>query len=136
MRRKRYREEPEINFIPLIDLLLVILIFLLVTTTYSKNSEIEVNLPIAGQTEVNEQEKTKPYDVAISAGGEYALNGEKITLNLLALALAEGLKKNPNLVVVLNADAKTQNQNVVSAMEVARDAGITRLSFGIQQSTP
>jgi biopolymer transport protein ExbD len=136
MRRKRYREEPEINFIPLIDLLLVILIFLLVTTTYSKNSEIEVNLPIAGQTEVNEQEKTKPYDVAISAGGEYALNGEKITLNLLALALAEGLKKNPNLVVVLNADAKTQNQNVVSAMEVARDAGITRLSFGIQQATP
>lgn len=136
MRRKRYREEPEINFIPLIDLLLVILIFLLVTTTYSKNSEIEVNLPIAGQAEINEQEKTKPYDVAISAGGEYALNGEKITLKLLALALAEGLKKNPNLVVVLNADAKTQNQNVVSAMEVARDAGITRLSFGIQQSTP
>jgi biopolymer transport protein ExbD len=134
MRRKRYREEPEINFIPLIDLLLVILIFLLVTTTYSKNSEIEVNLPIAGQAEINEQEKTKPYDVAISAGGEYALNGEKITLNLLALA--EELKKNPNLVVVLNADAKTQNQNVVSAMEVARDAGITRLSFGIQQSTP
>ena len=136
MRRKRFREEPEINFIPLIDLLLVILIFLLVTTTYSKNSEIEVNLPIAGQAEANKQDKSQPYDVAISAVGEYALNGEKITLNMLGLALAEGLKKDPNLVVVLNADAKTQNQNVVSAMEVARDTGITRLSFGIQQSTP
>jgi len=136
MRHTRVRDEPEINFIPLIDLLLVILIFLLVTTTYSKNSEIEVNLPIAGQAEINKQEKAKPYDIAISAGGEYALNGEKITLNLLAIALADGLKKDPNLSVVLNADAKTQNQNVVSAMEVARDAGITRLSFGIQQNTP
>lgn len=136
MRRKRFREEPEINFIPLVDLLLVILIFLLVTTTYSKNSEIAVNLPVAGQSEINQQEKVTPYDIAISESGEYALNGEKITLNLLGFALVQGLKKDPNLIVVLNADAKTQNQNVVSAMEVARDAGITQLSFGIQQSMP
>lgn len=137
-RRHRHREEPEINFIPLIDLLLVILIFLMVTTTYARFSELEVNLPQAsGPAEMQKDSRLR---VDVSASGSYAVDGEAVAGSDVAL-LGERLKreasgKNPAPVVVINADAKASHQAVVTVMEAARLAGLLQLTFATQQGTP
>lgn len=136
-RRGRHREEPEINFIPLIDLLLVILIFLMVTTTYSRYSEIEINLPSAeaGMAET----KPSELDVLVSAEGE-AVVGKTRLAKPSVEQLAEALKleasgrKDP--VVVISADARAQHQAVVRVMEAARVAGLTQLTFATRSETP
>ena len=136
-RRHRQREEPEINLIPLIDLLLVILIFLMVTTTYSRFSELEVNLPQAnGQAET---QKTTRIRVEVAAGGSYAVEGQSLPGNDVA-ALAALLKRQaagkPSPVIIINADAKASHQSVVTVMEAARQADLTQLTFATQRSTP
>lgn len=136
-RRHRHREEPEINFIPLIDLLLVILIFLMVTTTYARFSELEVNLPQAnGQAET---QKTTRIRVDVSAVGAYAVDSTALPGKEVA-ALAGVLKRQaagkPSPVVIINADAKATHQSVVTVMEAARLAGLTQLTFATQQATP
>ncbi|MCP9759589.1 biopolymer transporter ExbD [Aquitalea sp. S1-19] len=136
-RRGRHREEPEINFIPLIDLLLVILIFLMVTTTYSRYSEIEINLPSAeaGMAEV----KPSELDVLVSAEGETVVGKTRLAKPSVE-QLAEALKleaigrKDP--VVVISADARAQHQAVVRVMEAARVAGLTQLTFATRSETP
>ena len=132
-RRGRSREEPEINFIPLIDLLLVILIFLMVTTTYSKFSEMKINLPSA-QGEVVQQ-KTTEINVAVSPAGEMMVGerklaaGDKAGLVNLFKDTAAGKK---DVVVIINADAKATHQSVITVMESAREAGLTQLTFATQ----
>ena len=132
-RRGRSREEPEINFIPLIDVLLVILIFLMVTTTYSKFSEMKINLPSA-QGEVVQQ-KTTEINVAVSPAGEMMVGerklaaGDKAGLVNLFKDTAAGKK---DVVVIINADAKATNQSVITVMESAREAGLTQLTFATQ----
>ncbi|WP_287881654.1 biopolymer transporter ExbD [Aquitalea sp.] len=136
-RRGRQREEPEINFIPMIDLLLVILIFLMVTTTYSKFAEMKINLPSAqGETS---QQVAAPITVAVAASGEMAIDGRKLAAGDKAALQAQlrdaaAGKKDP--VVVVNADAKATHQSVVSVMEAARAAGLTQLTFATQNITP
>ncbi|HJV07637.1 MAG TPA: biopolymer transporter ExbD [Chromobacteriaceae bacterium] len=132
-RRGRSREEPEINFIPLIDVLLVILIFLMVTTTYSKFSEMKINLPSA-QGEVVQQ-KTTEINVAVSPAGEMMVGerklaaGDKAGLVNLFKDTAAGKK---DVVVIINADAKATHQSVITVMESAREAGLTQLTFATQ----
>ena len=136
-RRGRHREEPEINFIPMIDLLLVILIFLMVTTTYSKFAEMKINLPTA-QADTSQQTAT-PITVAVAASGEMdvaghkLLPGDKAGLQAQLRDAAAG-KKDP--VVVVNADAKATHQSVISVMEAARAAGLLQLTFATQNTTP
>ncbi|MCW3481110.1 biopolymer transporter ExbD [Neisseriaceae bacterium JH1-16] len=136
-RRGRGRDEPEINFIPLIDVLLVILIFLMVTTTYSRFSEMQINLPTAaGETP---EQKTTQINVALSADGKLAIGDKKLpdaqraTLVAALKAAADG-KTRP--VVVINADGKAAHQSVVNVMEAAREAGLTQLTFATQMETP
>ncbi len=127
----RSREEPEINLIPMIDVLLVILIFLMVTTTYSQFSGLQINLPQA--TGENATDKTSPLiNVSIDATEHYAVNATTVTfagVDKLAedLRHAAGDAKNP--VVVINADARTPHQAVVNVMEAARAAGIGSITF-------
>lgn len=129
-RRGRSREEPEINFIPLIDVLLVILIFLMVTTTYSKFAELKINLPAAQ----GEQAKTKSSEitVAVSASGEMAVGEAKLAAGDKA-ALLNKLKDDAagksDVIVIVNADAKATHQSVVTVMEAAREAGLNQLTF-------
>lgn len=136
-RRGRQREEPEINFIPMIDLLLVILIFLMVTTTYSKFAEMKINLP-SGQADAS-QPPAVEIDVAVAASGEMEVAGRKLAAGDLAglqaqlRDAAEG-KKDP--VVVVNADAKATHQSVISVMQAAQSAGLTQLTFATQNTTP
>lgn len=135
--RGRHREEPEINFIPLIDVLLVILIFLMVTTTYSRFAELQINLPAASAAAP--EEKAAEINVQVSASGELAVGNAKLPGGnqpalTEALRLAASGKKDP--VVIISADAKATHQSVVSVMEAARAAGLSQLTFATRMDGP
>ena len=133
--RKPRPDDPEINLIPFIDVLLVILIFLMITTTYSKFSELQINLPTA---DVEKQlERPNEINVVVSVDGRYFINRaahDFRTIDELALAMksAAGDQKDP--VVVINADAKATHQSVIHVMEAARLAGLAHISFATQTS--
>lgn len=128
--RGRIREEPEINLIPLIDVLLVILIFMMVTTTYSKFSELQISLPQA--TGEKSTTQTNEINVAVDASEHYSINNVSTAFSdveALAQTLrkAAGDKKDPT--IIINADAKAPHQAVVNIMEAARIAGYSRITF-------
>jgi biopolymer transport protein ExbD len=132
--RGRYREEPEINLIPMIDVLLVILIFLMVTTTYSKFAGLEINLPTADAQAP--QDKPNEIDVVVTASGSILVNKAPVVGGVEALAVvlrraAEGAQEP---VVIINADAKAAHQNVIDVMQAARNAGLSHVSFATQQT--
>jgi biopolymer transport protein ExbD len=134
--RGRNREEPEINLIPMIDVLLVILIFMMVTTSYAKFSELQINLPEAGGEAVATTVKPiKPIDVSVDATQHYAINEQTLAaggVSELAKALkaAAGTQTDPT--IVINADAKATHQSVIDVMEAARMAGFGRITFTTQ----
>ena len=133
--RRKPMEEPEINFIPLIDVLLVILIFLMITTTYSKYAELQINLPTADAEK--QLERPNEVNVGITTGGKYSINGKAIVFsNIDALsadlkAAAAG-KKEP--VVVINADAQATHQSVVFVMQASQMAGLGQVTFTTQST--
>ena len=132
-RPRAYREEPEINFIPLIDVLLVILIFLMVTTTYSRYAELQINLPTADAD--RQQDRPDQIDVAVDVQGRYSINRSPIAFSNAAtfsadLRRAAGSTKDP--VIVITADANAPHQSVIHIMEAARLAGYARLTFTTQ----
>src|SRR5487761_2063361 len=128
--RGRNREEPEINLIPMIDVLLVILIFMMVTTSYAKFSELQINLPQAGGEA--SKETVQPVNVAVDASANYAINGKGINysgINALSLSLKQAAGTQTDPTIVINADAKATHQSVVNIMEAARLAGYGRITF-------
>jgi biopolymer transport protein ExbD len=129
-RRGRYRDEPEINLIPLIDVLLVILIFLMVTTTYQHYAEMQINLPV-GQGDVV-KEKPRAIEIGIAADGRMTVNGHALAAGDDKGLLAALQSAPPESEVVINADGKATHQSVISVMEAARSAGLTRLTFATQ----
>ena len=134
-RRGHVRDEVEINFIPLIDVLLVILIFLMVTTTYSRFAELQINLP---QADANApQDKPAQINIAVDAEGKYVINKTPISYQG-PQAFADELKRaagsNDDPVIVISADQKANYQSVISVMEAARLAGYGRLTFTTQST--
>jgi biopolymer transport protein ExbD len=132
-RRGRAREELEINLIPLIDILIVILIFLFLTTTYSRFAELQINLPEAGATAPSE--KPAILTVAVDAVGKYAVNGAPTVFGntqAFAARLREAAKGNKEPVVAISADAAATHQSVINVMESARLAGYNHISFTTQ----
>lgn len=134
-RRGAGREEPEINLIPMIDVLLVIIIFLMLTTTYSKFSGIEINLPTAEAGKTSEQ--PNEVEVAVTASGQVLVN--KVPLGSAevqtiadAMRRAAGDRQNP--VIIISADAKATHQSVVDVMQAAQTAGYPHISFSTQTS--
>ena len=131
--RGHSREEPEINLIAMIDVLLVILIFMLVTTTYSKHAELQINLPQASG--VQSTPVANHINVAIDATEHYAINNKPIKfdgVNKLAQALRNAAGKQTDPSVIINADAKAPHQSVINIMEAARIAGYSRITFTTQ----
>ena len=134
-RPRAYREDPEINFIPLIDVLLVILIFLMVTTTYSRYSELQINLPTA---EANKpEERPNQINVAVDGQGKYIVNKTAVPFRspdsfAEELKRAGGARTDP--VIIINADAAATHQSVINIMEAARIAGYSRITFTTQAS--
>ena len=134
--RPRTREEPEINLIPFIDVLLVILIFLMLTTTYSKFTELQLTLPVAD----TEQQRDRPKEVvvAVAADGRYAVNKTGVegkSVDAVARALREASAAiGKDSVVIISADALSPHQAVVTVMEAARRVGLTQITFATQTS--
>ena len=129
----RRREEPEINLIPMIDVLLVILIFMMVTTSYAKFSELQINLPQAGG-EVSGAKNNQVF-VAVDASEHYAINNQGLPytgVDALAASLkaAAGTQTDPT--IVIDADAKATHQSVINVMEAARRAGYGHITFTTQ----
>ena len=128
-------DEPEINLIPFIDVLLVILIFLMLTTTFSRFTELQINLPAADAEKM--RERTGDIIVTVSGDGRYAVNRravdgrsvERLSAELEAAALGRA-----DTVVIVSADAMAAHQAVVNVLDAARRAGLSRITFAAQGS--
>jgi biopolymer transport protein ExbD len=128
--RGRSREEPEINLIPMIDVLLVILIFMMVTTTYAKFSELQINLPQASGEQTAAQ--TNQINVSVDASEHYAVNNTVTAfsdVDALAQVLSKAAGEQKDPTIIINADAKAPHQSVINIMEAARIAGYSRITF-------
>jgi biopolymer transport protein ExbD len=133
--RKRQRDEPEINLIPFIDVLLVILIFLMLSTTYSKFTELQVRLPVADADA--QRDRPKELIVAVGADGNFSVNRNAIagrSLDALVIALTEGATAGKDTVIIISADASARHQSVITVMEAARRAGLNQITFATQSS--
>ncbi len=134
-RQRKPTTEPEINLIPFIDVLLVVLIFLMLTTTWSRLTEINLNLPLAD----SQKQKERPQQIVltVNAQGQYTLNKSAIvgtSVSALASALAPLASKEVTLVI--SADAQATHQSVVNAMEAARRTGLSQITFATQSPDP
>ncbi|WP_019140343.1 ExbD/TolR family protein [Noviherbaspirillum massiliense] len=136
-RRGKGRDDPDINLIPFIDVLLVILIFLMVTTTYSKFTALQITLPTADAEKAVEQ----PFEinVAVDAQGRYAVNNAKVAAHNAAtladeMRLAANGHSKTDPVVIINADATAAHQSVINVLEAARLAGFEKVTFAAQTS--
>jgi biopolymer transport protein ExbD len=141
-RKGKGREEPEINLIPFIDVLLVILIFLMITTTYSRFTELQLTLPTADAEKA--QDRPSQIEIGIDAQGRYKINSQPVSF-LDTATLAEDLKQAVNAldgekdgrgepVVIINADRATSHQSVIDVLEAARLAGLAKVTFAAQAS--
>jgi biopolymer transport protein ExbD len=133
--RPRSKEEPEINLIPFIDVLLVVLIFLMLSTTYSKYTEMQLRLPVA-DTDA-QRDYPKELIVAVNAEGDYTVDKTPVKgrdMPAISEAIAQAAKGGPDTVVIISADANAKHQSVVSVMEAARRAGLSQITFATQSS--
>ena len=133
--RGRGREEPEINLIPMIDVLLVILIFLMITTTYSKFSGLEINLPTADAPQPKEE--PAEINVVVTAAGDVIVNKMPLgsrDVEAIATALKRLSDNTKEPVLIINADAKTTHQSVIDVMQAAQQVGLNHISFATQQT--
>jgi biopolymer transport protein ExbD len=133
--RPRQKEEPEINLIPFIDVLLVILIFLMLSTTYSKFTELQLKLPVA-DTDA-QRDYAREVLVSVTSDGAYSVNRVPVAgrgVADLASALSESAKAGKESVLIINADASARHQAVITVMEAARRAGLTQITFATQSS--
>jgi len=133
--RGRTKEDPEINLIPMIDVLLVIIIFLMLTTTYSKFAELQINLPTADAEK--QPERTNEIDVAVSVNGQYLIQRKPVAFRDVA-ALADELRRaGANMrdpIIVINADNSATHQSVIRVMDAARQAGYGQVAFAVEQA--
>jgi len=131
-RRGSQEDELEINFIPLIDVLLVIIIFLVVSTTFSKFSELKINLPTAEA--IPQDKDLDKVDIVITSDNQYFINDVQIMDNSIA-GIQEELKNlkskfnNDLPTVIINADAMSNHQSVINVMEAARLSGLNKVTF-------
>ena len=128
--RRSRSDDIELNFIPLIDVLLVIIIFLMVTTTFAKLSEIKINLPVAEENTT--KEKAVPINIMITEDGRYLIN-EKLVVSVAIedmantlREIAQGKKDTP---VIISADANARHQSIINMMEASRKAELSKIAF-------
>jgi len=131
--RRHHPEEPEINLIPFIDVLLVILIFLMLSTTYSRFTELQVTLPTADAEKL--RDRPAEIIVAVAADGRYAINRKAVdgrSVELLTAELAAAANGQNEIVVIVSADAMAAHQSVINVLDAARRAGLARITFASQ----
>lgn len=132
-RRGRKHEELEINLVPLIDVLLVIIIFLVVSATFSRINELQINLPTAEASAP--EDKPLTITVGVDAGGHYTVNNRALqdgSVDAIAAALRNAAANGKEPTIVINADAQSTHQSVVNVMEASRQSGFTHITFATQ----
>jgi len=132
-RSSQREEEPEINLIPFIDVLLVVLIFLMLSTTYSRFTELQITLPTAAADKM--QERPREILVSVSGDGRYAVDRQAVdgrSVELLTAAIAKSADGRNDVVVIVSADALAAHQSVINVLDAARRAGLARLTFAAQ----
>ena len=133
--RGREKEPLEINLVPLIDVMMVILIFLMITTTYNKYSELQINLPSA-QAE-KQLDRPNEITVLVNAQGQYVVNRSAVPFRSVEQLADEMRRAGAGLkepVVVITADAAATHQSVIRVMEAARIAGLSQITFTTQSA--
>ena len=133
--KRANREEPEINLIPFIDVLLVVLIFLMLSTTYSKFTELQLRLPVADTD--TQRDYPKEVIVGVSSDGRYSINKIPVqgrSVELLGSTLVEAAKAGKDSVIIISADALASHQSVITVMEAARRVGLHQITFATQSS--
>lgn len=131
--RGKAHEELEINLVPLIDVLLVIIIFLIVSATFARTSELQINLPTADAS--SPVDKPLVITVEVDAGGRYMVNGNEVAggdVGQIASALTKAAGNGKEPTIVISADAKATHQSVVNVMEASRQANYTHITFATQ----
>ena len=134
--RGKRHESLEMNLVPLIDVLLVIIIFLVVSATFSRTSELQINLPTAEANAA--QDKPLTIEVGVDASGHYVVNGKSLaekSVETISAALTAAANGGKEPTIVINADASSTHQAVVSVMEASRLAGYTHITFATQAKT-
>jgi biopolymer transport protein ExbD len=134
--RPRPKEAPEINLIPFIDVLLVVLIFLMLSTTYSKFTELQLKLPVADSDA--QRDYPREVIVGISSDGRYTVNKQPVegrSAELVAMALTDAAKAGKDSVIIISADAASPHQSVITVLEAARRSGMHQITFAAQSST-
>jgi biopolymer transport protein ExbD len=129
-RRSHPSEEPEINFIPLIDVMLVLLIFLMATTTYSQFTELNINLPIGKGAATQFQPQT--IKISIDSQNQYFINKQLVSFEnpkKLAVLLRKAAGTQHNPIIIIDADSQSAYQSIISVIEASRLAGFSRLTF-------
>jgi biopolymer transport protein ExbD len=131
--RRPPADEPEINLIPFIDVLLVVLIFMMLSTTYSRFTELQVTLPVASADAV--RERPAEIVVAVSADGRYTVDGTLVegrSVELLAAALRQASEQRQEPVLIISADAAAAHQTVINVLDASRRVGLVRVTFAAQ----
>lgn len=128
--RRRRREQVEINLASLIDVVFILLLFFVVSTTFTRETRMQVDLPEAASGTPPEQSELKQLEVVISADGSFSLNGQaliKNDLDNLMAALQKESGGDNSLPLTISADAKTSHQSVITAMDAAGKLGFAHL---------
>lgn len=128
--RRGRSDDIELNFIPLIDVLLVIIIFLMVTTTFAKLSEIKINLPVAEENTT--KEKAVPINIMITEDGRYLINEklvESVAIEDMANTLREIAQGKKDTPIIISADANARHQSIINMMEASRKAELSKIAF-------
>lgn len=126
------QNEPEINLIAFIDVLLVVLIFLMMTTTYGRLTQLDLRLPQADTTP--QQERPREIRINVSSDGQFVIQQTAVTGNVSALAqaLTVAAKNINNPLVVISADARASHQSVMLVLEAAQNSGLQQITFSAQ----
>lgn len=133
--RQGSRDEPEINLIPFIDVLLVVLIFLMLSTTYSKFTELQIKLPVANTEQLRNY--AREVIVAVSSDGRYMVNKTAVqgrSVEVLGAALVDAAKAGKDSIIIISADASAAHQSVITVMEAARQQSFTQITFATQNA--
>ncbi|MFM2006736.1 MAG: hypothetical protein RLZZ09_2391 [Pseudomonadota bacterium] len=136
--RPRHRDEPELNLIPMIDVLIVLLIFLLLTTTFSREAQLRISLPEApGAGTAQTPTQNTGLEIVINPAGQYRINQRELTDNQLETvkqAIKEAAGDNPDPLITIDADRNTTHQSVITVLDAAGQLGYQHISFAAQSS--
>lgn len=129
-------EEPDVNLTPMIDVVFLLLLFFMVSTSFIRESSLKVDLPEATGQVVAEQDS--PIDIVINSDGQFTINGvvlEKPNQEQLSAQLKKAVGETEDPHVIISADANAEYQNIVTAMDTAQQLGYTRLTLATRQKT-